>query len=826
MVEVGEDVRGLLAQAQRAAQKRGETSSTAHLLLAMVQSRDESGQLLWKHGVRDVTLLGVIGQVEAEANNAVDLALQRASQLAVQSGSTSARPLHLLLATLRDARTAATRCLTAIRVPSAGLCQVLEDSLGLPSKPRPDGLRRRRRGAEHAAPVMDRPLPRAEPERVLPVEPGRLLPRTSLEWEQQKRVEAKAKRDRSEEPLAPTESTVREVAPHPELPEPEKKTDASLDRARFSMLATLGRNLSEAAARDEIDPVIGREDEIDKLLDILARRRANNPILVGPAGVGKTALVEGLALRLQQERVEGFSDKIIIEVSAGALVSGTGVRGALAERITRLRAEVKASEGRVLLFLDEIHALVAGTDGGPDDLANELKAALARGELPCIGATTDAEYRRVFEKDSALARRFSRVEVEEPSREATLGILKGIATHYEVFHGVAYESDALQAAVDMSVRYLTESHLPDKAVGLIDLAAARTRRRGGQVVDRASVAEVVSEQANVPVERLLQRDGERLLNLEEHLSRRVIGQHDAIRRISESIRKGAVGLRGKKPLGVFLLLGPTGVGKTELAKALSEQLFSGNPMTRLDMSEYSESHAVARLFGAPPGYVGHEEGGQLTEAVRRRPYQLILLDEVEKAHPDALLTLLPLLDEGRLTDGRGRTADFTNAVVVMTSNLGAQTSSRSGRIGFAGEGDRRANEGQSAVAAVKRALPPELFNRLDEVIYCPRLSRDAVRDIARGMLKQMALTLEQEQGLKLELDDSVLDALIEAGGYDEAYGARPMRRTLAREVESPLASAILAGRLEAGDTVRLVGDGPKVRFARRVTHDDGLAAGA
>jgi ATP-dependent Clp protease ATP-binding subunit ClpC len=802
MVDLGGDVRALLAQAQRAAQRLNEQPTTGHIVLAMLESRDDTGRLLESHGARAVSLYEILKDVEAEATNMVELALERARRIAAQSGARKARPLHLLLAALQNARSEAHRGLSALGVPVEALRQMLEDSLGMPQKTRTQSAQ---------TPVMAEAKP---------------LPRTLIDWEAQKRnqigpspmargpVPTKPARlppanDVRPEP-APEALTLARVAP-PQRPMKTRSVGAlQLDPGAFPLLSSLGRNLSLDAAEGRIDAVIGRDKEIEQVLDVLARRRANNPILVGPPGVGKTAIVEGLALQLYAEMGDA---RVVVEVSAGSLVSGTGVRGALSEKIAKLRKEVKASEGRVLLFIDEIHALISSGDG-PDDLATELKAALARGELPCVGATTEAEYRRVFERDVALSRRFTRIEVGEPSRDAALAIVRSAALHYERFHSVAYARDALEAAVDLSVRYLPEQHLPDKAIGLLDRAAARARRRGAEAVDRAAVAQVVSEQAGVPLDRLLMRDKERLLALEETLGARVIGQRQAIARVGDAIRKGAVGLRGKRPLGVFLFLGPTGVGKTELAKALSDELFATSGMTRLDMSEYSESHAVARLFGAPPGYLGHEDGGQLTEAVRKKPYQLVLLDEIEKAHPDVLLSLLPLFDEGRLTDGRGRTVDFTNTVIVLTSNLCVAEVSRAKSIGFGGAnaGSERDGLGERTLAAVRAALPPEVFNRLDEVIYFPRLSREDVGQIARRMLTGVSDTLLREQGIILEFDDSVTDALIAAGGYDPELGARPLRRTVGREIESQLAAAVLRGELNRGDRVRLAGVGDRVQL--------------
>jgi len=806
MVDLGADVRALLAQAQRAAQRLNQqATTTGHIALAMLESREDTGRLLEAHGARAAALFESLRDVEPEAGNMIELALERARRLAAQSGSRKARPLHLLLAILQNARSEGLRALAGLGVPVDSLRGMLEDSLGVPEKTRPE-RGQIRMVAENAKPA---------------------LPRTLIDWEAQKRSlsaplakapaqVAKPRAPATPEPLSGPASAANEglaprslafVAP-PSKRGPASKS-AQLDAAQFPLLQSLGRNLTQEVVEGRVDPVVGRDHEIEQVLDVLARRRANNPVLVGPSGVGKTAIVEGLARQLWEQE----DGRIVVEVSAGALVSGTGVRGALAEKLSRLRKEMKASEGRVLLFIDEIHALI-GAGEGPDDLASELKAALARGELPCVGATTEAEYRKVFERDVALSRRFTRIEVGEPSREASLAILQSAALHYERFHGVAYARDALEAAVDLSIRFLPEQHLPDKAIGLLDRAAARAKRRGAEAVDRTSVAQVVSEQARVPLDRLLMRDKERLLALENTLGARVIGQGAAIERVAESIRKGAVGLRGARPLGVFLFLGPTGVGKTELAKALSEELFATSGMTRLDMSEYSESHAVARLFGAPPGYVGHDEGGQLTEAVRKKPYQLILLDEIEKAHPDVLLALLPLFDEGRLTDGRGRTVDFTNTVIVLTSNLGVAQVSRARSIGFGSDTARAADDlAQRTLDNVRAALPPEVYNRLDEVIYFPRLSREAVGQIAHRMLAGVRAALQREQGIELHIDESAVDALIAAGGYDPELGARPLRRTVGRELESPLASAVLRGEFERGARVRVWGEGARIQLA-------------
>ncbi len=493
-------------------------------------------------------------------------------------------------------------------------------------------------------------------------------------------------------------------------------------------------------------------------------------------------------------------------------MSGTGVRGALSERMRRLQFEVKRANGKIVLFIDEVHTLFTGGDA-PDDLAHELKASLARGELPCIGATTDVEYRKYVERDAALARRFSPIHIAEPSAEDAIEILRGIAPRYEVHHHIAYEPAAVESAVELSVRYMSEQTLPDKAIGVLDLAGARTRRRGGAIVDREAVAQVVAEKVRVPVERLLVSDSQKLLELEAHLAEHVVGHSEVMTRISDALRKGAAGFHGHGPLATFLFLGPTGVGKTETARALNELFFMGCAMTRIDMSELSESHSVAKLVGAPPGYIGHDTGGQLTEAIRHRPYQLLLLDEIEKAHVDVLQSLLPLLEDGRLTDGKGRTVDCTHTIVVMTSNLGtSHAGGGGGPIGFSDGSESRQTELSSALQAARRALPPELWNRIDEPLFFGALSRDEVREIARRMVSAVSLQLRERQGVDLRVDESAIDSLVELGGYDAQLGARPMRRVIGRMVEAPLAAAILGGEVGRGDRIVAHGDTRGVRF--------------
>ncbi|MCC7541875.1 MAG: ATP-dependent Clp protease ATP-binding subunit, partial [Deltaproteobacteria bacterium] len=587
-----------------------------------------------------------------------------------------------------------------------------------------------------------------------------------------------------------------------------------LDPASFPFLSAAGRNLTALAARGLVEPIVGRDKLVEQVLDVLAKRRANCPCLVGLPGVGKTTLVDGVARALVGAALARPSEpaRALVSISVVDLVAGTGVRGALSERMRALIDEVARASGRIILFLDQIHALFAADQ--TEDAATDLKAAMARGELPCIGATTPGEYRKHVESDASLERRFTRIDVDEPSPEDALEIVRGAVRAYAEHHAVGYDDAALEAAVTFGVRHIPSRCLPDKAISLLDLAGARAHRRGARRVDRAAVAHVVADVANVPVERLLHTDADRLLALEEHLSKSIVGHRPVLSRISDVLRRNAAGFRGKRPIGTFLFLGPTGVGKTETAKAVAEMLFPGaGALARFDMAEMSEAHAVARLVGAPPGYVGHDEGGQLTEAVRRRPYQLVLLDEIEKAHRDVVLALLGVLDEGRMTDGRGRTVDFTNTVIVMTSNLGASVQPTSNALGFSASSSKPTNEQGLAgriVEAARSALAPELWNRIDEPLVFMPLSRDEVAEVARRLVAASGVALQRDQGIRIELDESAIGPLLDAGGYDLRLGARPMRRTVQRLIEAPIAELVLRGGVRRGASVVVRGEADRV----------------
>jgi ATP-dependent Clp protease ATP-binding subunit ClpC len=645
--------------------------------------------------------------------------------------------------------------------------------------------------------------------------------------------------------------------------------------SKYRSLEKYGHDLTDLARQGKLDPVIGRENEIKRVIQILSRRTKNNPVIIGDAGVGKTAVAEGLAQKIAAEDVpDSLKGKKVVALDMGALVAGSKFRGEFEERLKAVLDEVRQAAGEVVMFIDELHTVVgAGGAEGAIDASNMLKPALARGEIQCIGATTLDEYRKRIEKDKALERRFSPVYLDEPSVEATIEILRGLRPRYEAHHKIEIDDSALVAAAKLSQRYVSDRFLPDKAIDLIDEAASKLRldmesapdevktldrelkglrdeeeaasqrgdyqkaaelkaerirleqeydqakskwqkeRKIDSTVDEEDIAGLVAQWTGIPVSRMMETETDKLVHMEERIHQRLVDQEEAVVAVSEAVRRGRAGLKDpKRPVGSFIFLGPTGVGKTELARALAEFLFDDeDALVRLDMSEYMERHTVSRLIGSPPGYVGYEEGGQLTEAVHRRPYRVILFDEVEKAHPDVLSILLQLLDDGRLTDGHGRTVDFRNTVVIMTSNLGSKEFQRGG-IGFLrrDEGDEQKMRAD-VESALKKNLLPELLNRIDDVIIFHTLTQEHLKSIVDLLTREVERRLS-ERKIKLEVSEDAKTWLVRKG-YDPVFGARPLRRAIQKYVENPISTKILQGEFKEGDTVAVSLQEDELSFA-------------
>ena len=638
------------------------------------------------------------------------------------------------------------------------------------------------------------------------------------------------------------------------------------------------RDLTEMARQGVMDPVVGREDEIGRVIQILSRRTKNNPCLVGEPGVGKTAIVEGLAQRIISSMVpESVKNKRVVVLDLSGMVAGSKYRGEFEERIRNVINEVRSNQG-ILLFIDELHTIIgAGGAEGALDASNILKPSLSRGEIQLIGATTLEEYRKYIEKDAALERRFQPVTVEEPSEEETIEILKGLRPYYEKHHGVVIEDSALEAAVKMSERYINDRFLPDKAIDIIDEAASKVRLGGYRMapevdamelelheiqkdkekavkqadlslakelqarqreieteiskykekeerrnkrkkisVTEASVADIISDWTKIPVQRLTEGETKRLARLEKELHKRVIGQEEAVKAVAQAVKRGRVGLKDpNRPIGSFLFLGPTGVGKTELSKALAEAVFgSEQAMIRVDMSEYMEKHSVSKLIGSPPGYVGYDEGGQLSEKVRRNPYSVLLFDEIEKAHPDVFNILLQVLDDGHITDAHGRKVDFKQTIIIMTSNAGAQAIIEPKKLGFLSNNDEKQDYERmksGVMEEVRRLFKPEFLNRIDEIMVFHPLNKTHIKKIVNIMLKTLEKRCKEQLDIQLKITESVRDFLAEAG-FDSKYGARPLRRAIQTKLEDPMANALLEGTIKRGDTVRIQLHQKEIRF--------------
>src|SRR5574344_943832 len=658
-------------------------------------------------------------------------------------------------------------------------------------------------------------------------------------------------------------------------------SSSSSGKTKTPSLDEFGRDLTLAAQELRLDPVVGRDKEIERVIQILARRTKNNPVLLGEPGVGKTAVAEGLATRIVNAEVPDILDgKKVIQLDMGLLVAGTKYRGEFEERLKKIMDEIRQA-GNIILVIDEMHTLIgAGAAEGAIDAANILKPALSRGEIQVIGATTSDEYRKYIEKDSALERRFQPVQIDEPSIDESIEIIKGLKPKYEEHHKLIISDDAIVAAVKLSSKYINDRFLPDKAIDVIDEASSKVRLKVSNMcpegkelekqlkdlikekedairnqefetasqlrddeadlrdqirdvsakwrdeheankptVTAENVAEVIAMMTGVPVTKLTEGESERLLKLEDTLHKRVIGQHEAIVAISKAIRRARVGLKSpNRPIGSFIFCGPTGVGKTELAKALAEAMFgSEENMIRVDMSEFMEKHSTAKLIGSPPGYVGYDDGGNLTETIRKKPYSIILFDEIEKAHPDVFNIMLQILDDGRLTDSKGRHVNFKNTVIIMTSNIGASMIQNVSKVGFTTSEDESKDKYEklkdTVTEEMKKAFRPEFLNRIDETIIFAHLKPEEIRQIVDLMLKDLFKRL-QERELSVEVTDEVKDHLAK-DGYSEAYGARPLRRLIQRKIEDMLAEEILTGKYDKGDTIRITLDeNDKIAFEK------------
>ena len=645
-----------------------------------------------------------------------------------------------------------------------------------------------------------------------------------------------------------------------------------------------GTDLTAQAKEGKLDPVIGREEEIGRLMQVLSRRTKNNPCLVGEPGVGKTAVIEGLAAKIASGIVpEGMKDKRILTMDLAGMIAGSKYRGEFEERMKKLIHEVKAA-GNIILFLDEVHTIIgAGGAEGAIDASNILKPSLARGEIQLIGATTIVEYRKYIEKDAALERRFQPITVEEPTQEHCLNILKGLRARYEAHHHVQIEEEALEAAVKLSSRYINDRFLPDKAIDVLDEACSKVSLRGFRVPDgifaleesvtelskeiekeicqgnmteasllrkerdeaakkleqikkrfhkrnedrtvavtEEDIAGVVSQWTKIPVQKLAESESARLNKLEQTLHKRVVGQEEAVSAVAKAIKRGRVGLKDpKRPIGSFLFLGPTGVGKTELSKALAEALFGNeNAMIRVDMSEYMEKHSVAKMIGSPPGYVGHDDGGQLSEQVRRHPYSVILFDEIEKAHPDVFNILLQVLDDGHITDSQGRKVDFRNTVIIMTSNAGAQAIIDPKKLGFNAKEDAAGDYKRmksNVMNEIKLIFRPEFLNRIDEILVFHPLDKEQMRKIVSMMCRELARRTKDQLGIKLDIRDSVKSHIVETG-TDKKYGARPLRRAVQNQLEDKLAEALLSGEITRDSEVAVGMSKKEIKFIPRTTN--------
>ncbi len=849
------ELQKLFVAAKDIATNAGRDSTSCDLLMAMLLYPNDAFHILHEQGVDLEELVNKLKESKPVRDASAKDLEREVRQMAGACGAIAAEPTHLFSVLLRNKASFARTILESIGLDSRELWNaILINNTGSSLLPRTArasfnagrhyGLVDRSVGGPVGTGATSGPMVAAVTTRVMngnhlknPVSPAR---------ESSPPIVARPEPDR---PISSAQTQDKDQS---------RNNPFLLSATDFPVLTAIGKNLTQQAADGMLDPVVHRDDAIEQILDIISKRRSNNPCLIGDSGVGKTAIVEGLAIQLVREHAtnkarDGANPTVIIAIESGSLFAGTYLRGSLNERITALRAEVKKGDGKIIIFFDQIHALLGAGDSNSNyaDAIIELKSALSQGEFPCIGITTPEEYQKYVEMDPSLARAFEPIFINEPSCDEACDILNSLLPKYEAHHGIKINGESASLAVRLTSRFLPERSLPEKAISVVDLAAARASRRKKEVLEPSMIGEVVASQINVPVEKLLMSDEDHLLNMEAWIGQRLIGHKEEVSAIARAVRRNQVGFRGKRPIGSFLFLGSTGVGKTECAKVLAEFLFHDrNSLTRIDMSEYMESHSVARLIGAPPGYIGHMEGGQLTDVVRRRPYQLILFDEIEKAHSDVLNILLQILEEGCLTDARGKTVDFSNTLIILTSNLGAAHFKRPAvprNVGFVpmagGEGGA-VGYGHSGLNSTghwgspadknsmrervfqdaKAALSPELWNRFDDKLLFFPLAPSEIIDICSLLLSSSKKQLFSEKQIDLIIDEGVPEWLMNHGGYEPELGARPLRRAINQHLEAPLAELILSNAVQPGDVVKVCTQEPLAPDVARMRLSGDLTA--
>lgn len=819
--------------ARRLAARAMQPVTSTHVLLGLFCYANKARALFLERHLDELRIQAAVttAHPHREPIQTLDKLCQRAEDVAHNVGATAVDCLHLLVAISRTKECEAYRALECTGTSLTTLRHVAVAHMTGSAPKRAAGLNPRRRS--HLPPTLrpdchtERRTKNEEPGLKRGLADGRGEKPPALRADHGPNAPMAEEFGLGDAPFSTGQSFFKTIPTNDAVPADDvqqQELKSLSDGPKFTAssplediaptLAECGIDLTARARAGLLDAAIARDKELEALADVLGKRRANNPVLVGPPGVGKTAIVEGLALLwTQQADAQGASHlpqtahRRIVALDTGAMVAGTSLRGSFSERLCAIKNEVAQAKGQIVVFIDELHTLIgAGASGeGPQDAAGELKAALARGEFPCIGATTEDEFKRYIERDPALERRFTAVAVNEPNCEQACRIVHGAIAPYASHHEVSFNADAIDAAVHQSHRFVPERKLPDKAFAVLDLAGSRARRRGEHTVGRIDVARVLNDWTGVPLERLVQADAARFARAEEHLSKHLIGHGHVIDAVAQALRRGFAGFNERRPMGSFLFLGPTGVGKTEMVKVLADFVFGQRDrIVRFDMSELVEKHAVARLLGAQPGYVGYEDGGQLTEALRKRPFQIVLFDEVEKAHPEVINVLLQILDEGHLTDTQGRRISFAHTVVVLTSNLGAEAATGPQTIGFGDDGDKTsAHKTQSVLDLARSQLSPELWSRLDEHLVFLPLTVPQVTRIALVQLKDKERTLHKEHSIGMSWDEQVVAYLLRNGGFSPKTGARGLRKVIAKFIEAPMADMILAGSLAPGSHVHV-----------------------